>query len=32
MSFIFKEETFQLSIHYLYLINNIYNIIFNCNY
>jgi len=29
MNFIFKEEAFQLSIHYLYLTINIYNIIFN---
>jgi len=31
MVFIFKEEIFQLSIHYLYLNNNIYNIIRNYN-
>jgi len=30
MVFIFKEEIFQLSIHYLYINNNMYNIIRNC--
>jgi len=31
MVFIFKEEVFQLSIHYLYLSNIIYNIVRNYN-
>jgi hypothetical protein len=31
MVFFFKEEGFQLSIRYLYLRNNIYNIIRHCN-